>query len=250
MKSIVVANWKMNPTTFKDAKKLLDVTKKAAEAAKGVSVIVAPPSIYLRELRSIYKGKRLAFAAQNAHFEKSGSFTGDISLLHVRDSKVTHILIGHAERRAQGETNEDVKKKLLFALDLKMTPVLCVGETKRTQEGEHYTFVRSQLTSVLREVAPAKVPQILIAYEPVWAIGKDKPMNPREMHEMAIFIRKVIVEMHGQGAMNMKILYGGAIDETNAGLMLREGDVNGLLVGRASADPVRFPALLEAVASI
>lgn len=107
-------------------------------------------------------------------------------------------------------------------------------------------FVRSQLTSALRDLSAQKISQIIIAYEPVWAIGSDKPMNEREMHEMAIFIRKTVVEMYGIGGMNVKILYGGAIDETNAVQMLRGGDVNGLLVGRASTQAAKFKALIEA----
>lgn len=247
MKSIVVANWKMNPTTYRDAKRLLDATKKAAEAAKNVSLIVAPPSIFLRELRASYKGKRILFAAQSAHYEASGSFTGEMSQQQVKDAKCSAVLVGHAERRAAGETNDDVKKKVAAALENKLLPVLCIGEASRTQEGEHYTFVREQLTTVLRDIPAAKMPQIMIAYEPIWAIGASKPMSVREMHEMAIFIRKTIVEMHGSSGMNMKILYGGAIDETNAADMLREGDVNGLLVGRASTDPFKIKALIESV---
>lgn len=250
MKSIIVANWKMNPATFKEAKKLLEGARRAAEAAKHVSVIVAPPSIFLRELRALYKGKRLAFAAQNAHFEKAGSFTGEISLVQIQDAKVSHLIVGHAERRGLGESDDDVKRKVAAALEARLTPILCIGETKRTQEGEHYTFVRGQLTAALRDVVPAKIGQIIVAYEPVWAIGAEKPMSPREMHEMAIFIRKTVVETHGQAGMNMKILYGGAIDETNAAQMLTEGDVNGLLVGRASTDAKRFGPLIEAVAAV
>lgn len=250
MRATVVANWKMNPPSFAEAKKLLETTRRAGDEAKGVTVIVAPPSIYLRDLRAAYKGRKLLFAAQNAHAEASGSHTGEISMPQVKDTKATHVILGHAERRAQGETDEDIKKKVAAAIDLGLTPILCVGETSRTSDGDFYPFVRSQLTIALRDVAAAKIGRVVIAYEPVWAIGSDKPMQPRDMHQMAIFIRKSIVELHGQGGMHMKILYGGAIDETNAGDMLRGGDVDGLLVGRASCDHRRFPALLQAVASV
>lgn len=250
MKSIIVANWKMNPATFKEAKKLLDGTRKAAEAARNLSVIIAPPSVFLRELRHSYKGKRLAFAAQTAHFEKTGSYTGEISLAQIKDAKVGHVIVGHAERRAMGETNDDVRKKTAAAIEHKLTPIVCVGETTRNAEGEHYTFVRTQLLAALRDVPAAKIAHVLVAYEPVWAIGAPKPMSAREMHEMAIFIRKTAVEMHGQPGMQLRILYGGAIDETNAAQMLRDGDVNGLLVGRASTDAVKFTDLIEAAAEL
>lgn len=250
MKYLIVANWKMNPATLKEAKKLLDATRKAADASRNTTVVVAPPSIFLRALRDAYKGKRLSFAAQHVHFEKSGSYTGEISLPQVKDSKCTYVIIAHAERRQRGETDEDAKKKVLAAIEARVTPILCVGETRRTQDGEHYTFVRNQLTAALRDVPPAKISSVVIAYEPVWAIGAERPMSPREMHEMAIFIRKTIVEMHGQAGMNARILYGGAIDETNAAQMLTEGDVSGLLIGRASVEPARFKALIETVSEL
>lgn len=250
MKYLIIANWKMNPVTYKEARKLLDSTRRATESAKKVALIVAPPSIYLRDLRDSYKGKRIAFAAQNAHFEKSGSFTGEISPAQIKDSKITHVILGHAERRAVGESDDLIKNKIIAALAGGLVPILCVGETKRNSDGDHYTFVRTQLTAALEDVPAAKVGGVVIAYEPVWAIGADKSMSPREMHEMAIFIRKMIVEMHGNVGMSMKILYGGAIDETNAAQMLTEGNVDGLLVGRASVEPARFKALIETVSEL
>ncbi len=250
MKYILVANWKMHPATYREAKRLLDVTKAAAESAKGVSVVVAPPSIYFRELRGAYKGKRLAFAAQTAHFENEGSHTGEVSPAQLKDSKAAYVIVGHAERRASGESDDDTRKKVHAVLESGMTPILCVGEKLRGQGGEHYTFVRGQLTAALREVPQTKIARVLIAYEPVWAIGGDRAMGPREMHEMAIFIRKTIVEMHGAQGMNMKILYGGSVDETNAATMLTEGEVSGLLVGRASANPYKIKALIEAIAEL
>lgn len=247
-KPLIVANWKMNPATYKEARALLEATKRAAESAKKISIIVAPPSIYLRDLRASYKGKTISFAAQNSHFEKVGSYTGDISAAQIKDSKIPYAIIGHAERRAAGETDDIIRKKVAAALNEKIIPILCIGETKRNSEGDHYIAVRSQIVAALGDIPAAKVSQVIMAYEPVWAIGADKPMSEREMHEMAIFIRKTIVEMHGALGMNVKILYGGAIDETNAAHMLRDGDVNGLLVGRASTSAPKFKALIEAAA--
>lgn len=249
MKSIVVANWKMNPLTFRDAKKLFEASRKAADIAKNAAVVIAPPALYVRDLLVSYKGKRLAFAAQNLHFEASGSYTGEISAPQLKDARVSYAIIGHAERRAMGETNDDTNKKVLAALGASIVPILCIGERARSQSGDHFTFVRHQLIDGLRNVPPAKLSKIIIAYEPVWAIGAAKPMSPSDMHEMAIFIRKTIVESMGQGGMNIKMLYGGSIDETSAADMLRNGDVNGLLVGRASTDPKKFSALLAAASN-
>ncbi|MBV9159788.1 MAG: triose-phosphate isomerase [Candidatus Kaiserbacteria bacterium] len=248
MKSLIVANWKMNPATYAEAKALFDATKKHLEKTRSISLIVAPPAIFLRELSKGYKGKRIAFAVQSANAEKGGAFTGEISLEQAYDSNADYALVAHAERRAAGETNEDARKKVIGALDLRMTPVLCIGETSRDEGGSHFTHVKEQLRIALSDVPAQKITKVVVAYEPVWAIGATKPMNGRDMHEMAIFIRKSIVATHGQEGLGVKILYGGSIDETNAVEMLQTGDVDGLLVGRASSDARKFGLLISAIA--
>lgn len=247
MKSMIVANWKMNPPTFREARALLEATKKAADMGKNVSIIVAPPAIYLRELRASYRGKKLSFAAQNAHFEKSGAFTGEISLMQLKDAGISAVIIGHAERRAMGETNDDTRKKVAAALSAGIAPVLCVGEVKRGSEGEHWSFIKEELRAGFADVPAGKIPRVVVAYEPVWAIGAATPMTPRDMHEVAIFIRKAIVELYGDKGMSVKILYGGSIDEGSAPAMLQQGDVDGLLAGRASAEGAKMLALVRAM---
>lgn len=234
---------------MREAKKLLEATKKAVERAAGISVIVAPPSLYLRELRASYKGKKIAFAAQNAHAEASGAHTGEISMQQVKDAHASHVIIGHAERRAAGESNDDTRKKISAALSAGLTPIFCVGEPKRAESGEYFDFMRDQLRDGLADTLPAKIPRIIIAYEPVWAIGATVAMSPRDMHEMAIFIRKTVVDLHGSAGHTMKILYGGSIEEKNAPDMLKYGDVDGLLVGRASTEQTRIALLLGAIDS-
>ncbi|MDP3645919.1 MAG: triose-phosphate isomerase [bacterium] len=247
MKVLIVSNWKMNPPSFREAKRLLEATKKAVEHAAGVSVVVTPPALYLRELRAASRSKKIAFAAQNAHAEMGGAFTGEISMRQVKDSRVSYVLIGHAERRAMGETNDDTRRKIGAALGAGLVPIFCVGEAKRDSGGEHFGFIRDQLRAGLVDTPPVKISKIIIAYEPVWAIGAESAMSPRDMHEMAIFIRKTIVDLHGAVGHSVKILYGGSIAEKNAPAMLMHGDVDGLLVGRASANPERITLLLEAV---
>lgn len=247
MKALIVANWKMNPDTLKAAKKLAEATKKAAAGAKGVSVVICPPAVFLRELASA-RGK-VSFGAQNVHFENRGSFTGEVSALQAKDAKASHAIIGHAERRAMGETNDDVRKKVDAALAANLTPILCIGERERGQGAEHFEFVRDQIRSCISEEAGKRLSKIVVAYEPVWAIGAPKPMLAGQMHEMSIFIRKTLVERFGSAGHNVTILYGGAIDATNAADMIRDGDVAGLLVGRASVDAIVFTALLKASAN-
>lgn len=247
MKSIVIANWKMNPATAREAKRLFDATKKAADMAKHVSVIVAPPAIFLRDLRARYKGKRIAFALQGANAEPGGAYTGDISLAQGSDARVQYVIVGHSERRAKGETNEDAGKVVVAALESGVTPILCVGEKTRSHEGEHFAVVKEQLRAAFADVEPGKVTKVLVAYEPVWAIGGEKAMNPRDMHEMTIFIRKTIVGIKGEAGMNIKILYGGATTESNAPAMVQEGGAQGFIVGHVSINEARFAALLQAL---
>ena len=241
MKPLVVANWKMNPSGWREAKKLLEATKKAAA---NVSLVVAPPALYLREFAKEKRG-RIAFAAQDAHFEASGAHTGKISMAQAKDAGASYVLVGHSEVRARGETNEDTRAKVSAALALKMKPILCIGETTRTSSGNHFNFVSDQLKAGFAEVPATKISEVIVAYEPVWAIGGENTMSPRDMHEMAIFIRKTVVDMHGQKGISVRTLYGGSANEENSKVMLREGDVDGLLVGHVSTDATRFAALLR-----
>jgi len=247
MKTIVVANWKMKPPTFKDARKLFEATKKTAEKCPKISLIIAPPAIYLHALASNYRGKKISFATQNAHAEANGAFTGETSIAQARDVGAEYVLVGHSERRAMGETNEATGKKVSAVLAQKMTPILCVGETKRESSGEYLDIVGEQLRTALADVAPAKISKVIIAYEPVWAIGGETTMSPRDMHSMAIFIRKTIVGIYGDIGHSVKILYGASVGEKNVLEMLREGNVRGFIVGHVSTDPERFATLLKVI---
>jgi triosephosphate isomerase len=246
MEALIVANWKMNPATGKEAAKLFAATKDAVQTAKRVQVVVAPPAIFLREVAGGYRGTRISFAGQDAHFEQGGAHTGDTSFAQLKDAGASWVILGHAERRAEGQTNTAVGQRVASALAARFTPVLCVGERERHPNGDHFTFVREQLAAAFADVPAAKVSKVVIAYEPVWAIGAPQAMEARQMHEMAIFIRKTLADMYGKPSAG-PILYGGAIDAQNAGSMLRDGDVAGLLVGRVSIDAESFKELVRAV---
>jgi triosephosphate isomerase len=249
MKSLIVANWKMHPATYAEAKKLFDATKKAIESYQQLSLVIAPPALFLRELSKGYRGK-ISFATQGAQAEDSGAQTGEHSLAQMKHVRCSHAIVGHAERRARGETDAQIAAQVTHALELGMTPILCVGEHTRTADGAHFAFVREQLRLALVNIKAPHVKKIIIAYEPVWAIGAPAPMSPHDMHEMSIFIRKSVVAQHGPAAMDIRILYGGAVDETNAEAMMRNGDVYGFLVGRASVDAIRFAKLIHTLGDI
>ncbi|OGG57863.1 triose-phosphate isomerase [Candidatus Kaiserbacteria bacterium RIFCSPHIGHO2_01_FULL_56_24] len=246
-KILVVANWKMNPQTWREAKKLFEATRKMTGKMKNISVVLAPPAIYLRPLAKDMRGNRIAFAVQNAHWEPSGAHTGELSMRQAKDAGASYVLVGHAERREMGETNEETREKVAASLKENLTPIFCVGEKARTSDAAYLETVAQQLRIGLADVTSAKVSRVIIAYEPLWAIGAEHAMRPHDMHEMTIFIRKTIVDAHGPVGHKVKILYGGSVDEKNADAMLQGGDVHGLLVGRASIDLRGFAEILRAM---
>lgn len=246
-KMIVVANWKMNPATRAEAERLFERTKKAAGNARSVRVIVAPPTIYLAHLARSYRGKQIGFAAQNIHWEHAGSFTGELSAKQAVDAGAAYTLIGHTERRALGETDEQVGKKVVAALALNLTPIVCVGERERDQHGEYLKVIRAQLVAALSHVPSGKQKQVCVAYEPVWAVGKDKTIDAHTMHEMNIFIHKVLSEIMGPHGLSVPVLYGGSIDTREELELLRNSEVAGFLIGRASTDTFKIRDLILAL---
>jgi triosephosphate isomerase len=214
-----------------DAIKLLSFTKKVAAKKTKVSFVVAPPTIFLADV--VKKRGPVGVAAQHTHDEEGGAHTGDVSVPQVVDSGVTHVLIGHAERRALGMTDEQVGKVTHRVLLSGVTAIVCIGETNRDDHGEYLTHVKAQLHAALQGVLPKYLKKVVIAYEPVWAIGASQPMSPHEMHQMAIYIKKTLAEMYGK-AVSVPVLYGGAITADSVSEMVVRGGVDGLLVGRAS----------------
>lgn len=247
MAALIVANWKMHPQTLSGAKVLVAASKRALGTKKGVSLIIAPPATLLRELAKGSRSNKVSYAAQNVHFEKEGAFTGEISAWQAKDAGAHHILIGHSERRATGETADDTRKKVTAALAAGLRPILCVGERVRDDEGDYLEEFSQQVLIGLADVPKQKLKDVIIAYEPVWNIGKEESMTPHLMHEMSLYIRRLLMEPFGKAALSIPILYGGSITEMNAQAMLDEGEVQGLLVGHVSVDPVRFGMLLRSI---
>ncbi len=236
-KMLIVANWKMHPRTYRDAKLLLDATKRLAAKYPKVSLVVAPPALFLRDLAASQRGRKIALSSQDARAEAEGPHTGSVSLAQAKDCGATHVLIGHAECRARGERDEDVQKKVASALALGMTAIVCVGEEMRDASGAYLARVREQIRAAVLGAPEGALKRLIIAYEPVWAIGKEEAMAPRDMHEMSLFVRKVLAEKWGEAAHAARVLYGGSLSEKNARGMMEEGYIEGFLLGRASIEP-------------
>lgn len=246
MKKIIIANWKMNPVTTKEAISLLDVYFKSAQELKKIDFVVCPPFVFLN-LFNKYKNPKFKLGAQNVHHEKMGSFTGEISSSMLLDAGVKYVILGHGERRSSGETDENINTKILSILKTKITPVFCIGEKDRDQEGSYLSFIENQIRLGLSGLKKSQIKNIIIAYEPLWAIGKNatREATPEEFVEIKIFIKKIISDIFGHGSSkNISILYGGSINSLNAKSFLDAG-ADGLLVGRDSVNKDKLEALIK-----
>lgn len=247
-KKIIVANWKLNPTTLKEAKKLFIGVKKVASKTEKVQTVICPPSVYLSELNKLYSGHRLALGAQNVFWESRGSYTGELSAEMIKDVGVKYAIIGHSERRALGETNEMVNKKVIAGLKSGLNIILCIGENKRDSRALYLNFLKEELESALQGAQKRNLRNLIVAYEPIWAIGKnaDDAISPHQTHEMYIFIKKILTELYDKkSAANASIIYGGSAEPDNAEKLLTYGEMDGLLVGHMSLDAGKFNEILK-----
>lgn len=250
-KKIVVANWKMNPTTEQEAKKIFLGIKRAASKLSNIQTIVCPPFIYLNTLNKLYKGHRIAIGAQDVFEKKAGSFTGEISLGMLKLNDVEYVILGHSERRALGESSELVNEKIKLVLKSGLNVILCVGELERSDHGEHFGFLKDQILNSLKGINKNYLKNILIAYEPVWAISGNsgnKATTSENIHEMVIFIKKVLSDKYGAKNTLPKILYGGSVNPKNIEDLMLGGNTDGFLVGAASLDAEKFNYILKITA--
>lgn len=244
----MVTNWKMKPATLAEAKKIFKMPLKAVARHKKVELVVCPPLAYYADLKKLYSGRKLQFGAQNCHSERAASKTGETSPSMLSSIGINHVIVGHSERRAMGETNEEVNKKLHTAIAEGMTVIVCIGETARDAQGEYVAFLSQQLKSAFKNVTKTMLKQIVVAYEPVWAIGKtakESTVRPEHVHEMVIFVRKFLTRQYDQSAAeSVRVLYGGSTEAANAEMFLWDGHADGLLLGHASLVPKEYEAIV------
>jgi triosephosphate isomerase len=245
-RKLIAGNWKMYKTTA-EAVALVEEIKKGLAEAKG-DALVAPPFTSLVAVVAAAKGSPVAVAAQNMHFEKEGAFTGEVSAAMLKDIGVTHVILGHSERRQLfAETDEGVARKTKAALDAALTPISCVGETLSEREaGKTMDVVKRQVDAILNAVTAEESMRVVIAYEPVWAIGTGKVATPEQAQEVHAFIRLRIGAVHGKTvAEAVRILYGGSVKPDNVKGLMTLPDVDGGLVGGASLKADSFLKLVH-----
>lgn len=250
-RKIIVGNWKMRPVHLDEAKRTFGAIKRTAAKLSGTHVVICPSFVYIDALRAKRGPSVVSIGAQDAYFEQEGSFTGEVSPTMLKDMGVTHVILGHSEKRAMGETDETIAKKVQAVLDAGMHPILCVGENERDAQALYLETLKTQIRGSLAKIPRRFADQLIVAYEPVWAVGAKEPMDPATIQEMSLFVKKTISDMYGHdNGIATPILYGGAVNFRNAGDIIARGGVDGLLVGRESVNAPGFTELLKAVDSI
>ncbi|MBI3573601.1 triosephosphate isomerase [Candidatus Kaiserbacteria bacterium] len=247
MQNLIIGNWKLYVNSVAEGKKLLrDIDKNFPRNVKA-TVVVCPQVALAPALKAAYKGRRISFGSQDVSFDAEGAHTGGISPMALASSGVGYVIVGHAERRATGDTDEDVSKKTVAAIAAKLHPIVCVGEKERDQEGTHFAVLAKNVTASLARIEPAHASKLTIAYDPLWAIGEPEAPPPRVVSESVIFIRKTLADMWGrEAALKIRIIYGGSVTAESAKVFLKEAHVQGLLVGRASVDALSFTNIIRA----
>lgn len=248
-KPIIAGNWKMNKTAG-EAKAFAEAVKTKIPSQEKVDSVIGSPALFLQELVEAAAGTELQISAQNCYFENAGAFTGETSPQALADLKVQYVIIGHSERREYfHETNEEVNKKAKAIIANGMTPIICCGETLAQKEaGETNSWISGQVEATLKDLTDNQVADLVIAYEPIWAIGTGKSSTAKDADDTCGVVRQTVAKLFGgQVADKVRIQYGGSVKPENIAEYMAQENIDGALVGGASLEPASFLALLEAV---
>ena len=246
-KPIIAGNWKMYKT-LAEAEELVNLLKRELYTVEGVDIVLCPPFIVLSEVADMLEAGNIELGAQDMHWEAEGAWTGEVSPLMLKSAGCKYVIIGHSERRQFfGETNETVNKKVVAAFKNELIPIMCVGENLNEREkGITFDIIRQQLEAGLKDISPEDAQKLILAYEPVWAIGTGKVATPEQAQEAHKFIRDWLTKKYGANISGViRIQYGGSVKPDNiAGLMAKE-DIDGALVGGASLKAESFSAIVK-----
>jgi triosephosphate isomerase len=245
----IAGNWKMNPSTTEAALALASAVKSGVGQAVDVQVALCPPSVFLPAIDRELEGSPIGLGGQNMHWKAEGAYTGEISGAMLNDVGCTHVILGHSERRhGMGETDAQVNAKLHAALEVGLIPILCVGETREEREAmETEDVVSGQLLGSLAGITREEMARIVLAYEPVWAIGTGLTATPLQAQEVHAYIRKWLENFFDEAtAARVTVQYGGSVKPDNAGELLSSPDIDGALVGGASLKATDFLGIFKA----
>ena len=243
---IIAGNWKMNKT-YSEAKSLIDEISKLS-LNEEVEAVICPPFINLSLAVELTKDSKVQVGAQNMYFEEAGAFTGEVSPLMLKDLGVKYVILGHSERREYfKEDDELIKKKILSSLNHSLMPILCVGETLEEREaGKEKEKVKEQITRDLQGLSEESFDKLIIAYEPIWAIGTGKTASSQDAEDMCSYIRSLVVELFGpEAGQKVRIQYGGSVKPSNVKEIMDKENIDGALVGGASLEAESFGQLVD-----
>jgi triosephosphate isomerase len=244
---IIAGNWKMYKTA-QEAVAFVTRLKKELGNWDKTEVVVAPPFVALAAVAACLKGTTISLAAQDCFWEEQGAYTGEVSVPMLRDTGCRYVIIGHSERRAYfGETDEQVNKKVRAVLAHDLQPIVCVGESlEQREQGNTFTLVEQQVKKGLEGLAAAAIRQVVIAYEPVWAIGTGRTATPEQAQEVHAFIRGVVAAISTPAAAEqIRIQYGGSVKPENIDHLMAQPDIDGALVGGASLEVGSFARIVK-----
>jgi triosephosphate isomerase len=243
---ILAANWKMQKTTG-EAEAFVRTFLPLVKNASGVDVVIAPPFTALERVAAALRGSEVALAAQNLNAEEEGAFTGEIAPRMLADLGCSYAIVGHSERRTlYGETNQGVAAKAAAVLAHQMRPIVCVGESLEQREGGRTSAViSSQIDESLSGLPGARAAEIVVAYEPIWAIGTGRTATPEMAQEVHAMIRDQLRSRFGEAGAEIRIQYGGSVKPENVRDLMGQADIDGALVGGASLDPQSFAKIVH-----
>lgn len=248
-RAIIAGNWKMNKTGVEAVQLVKELLDKVS-AVRGVDIVVCPPFTALESVAWILGKGAVKIGAQNMHWAERGAYTGEVSAKMLLTIGCQYVILGHSERRAYfGESNSDVNKKLKAALANSLIPIVCVGEKLEERErGQTEAIVQDHILGAFEGLSVAELPRVIVAYEPVWAIGTGKTASPEQANQVHAFIRDLLQDRFGKPvAQGIRIQYGGSVKPENAASLLRQPEIDGALVGGASLDAESFAQIVRAV---
>lgn len=247
-KHLIVGNWKMNPGTLAEAKKIALKVRRVATDLKSAEAVIAPPFPFIAACSPRKAVKNFHMGAQSASHEETGPYTGEVGATMLRDIGVEYVIVGHSEERKGGDTDERVSQKMKAVLEARLIPIVCVGEEVRDENGAYLDTLKSQIKNTFAGIPAKSISRVILAYEPIWAIGAKDAMLPGDIRETSIFVKKIFADLFGADAgRKVRVLYGGSVNYRNAPDIMTVGKVDGLLVGRESVNTPGFVALLKAV---
>lgn len=247
-KKLIIGNWKMNPATLESARNIIRKIRRVAGTLEHTNVVACPPFVYIQSAVSRHGPDTLKIGAQTVSFNENGPYTGEVSADMLHNLGVEYVIAGHSEERTAGDTDEMIAKRVKAVVESGMHAVLCVGEKVRDEGGAYLDILKDQIKNSLANVPSNLAKNIVVAYEPVWAIGAKEAMLSAQIYETSLFVKKVLADIFSQNqAMKTLVLYGGSVNFRNAGEIIKTGQVDGLLVGRESVNMPGFIELLKAV---